>query len=393
MSPTSATPDILVVSELFPPAIGGSAVLLREIYGRLPGLAVTVLTDVHASPGPPDGVDGPLVVKRRAIATRAWGIANPSGTMHHLKVGLRIRTMSGGHRTLVHCCRALPEGIAAWASHCLWGPRYICWSHGEDVSVGLTSRELTWVMTRVYGAAEAVIANSVSTQSLLLCLGLPKERVPVVYPGVDPDRFHPGVDGRDLREALLRGGDTLLLSVGRLQRRKGHDLVIDAMAALRDVTRGLRYVIVGEGEERGRLERMVSERRLTDLVTFAGAVAEETLPAYFAASDVFVMPNRREGADIEGFGIVFLEAAASGKPTIAGNSGGAPEAIEHERTGLLVGGTDARELADVIARLVRDPANREKLGRAGRARVLHAFTWDHSAARVAAIHAAIAARA
>ena len=101
---------------------------------------------------------------------------------------------------------------------------------------------------------------------------------------------------------------------------------------------------------------------------------------------VFVMPNRQEGADIEGFGMTFLEAAASEKPAIGGTTGGAPEAVDHGRTGVLVSGTDAAELADAIVRLVRDPGEGAKLGRAGRARVLERFTWDHATAAVTAIH-------
>lgn len=194
------------------------------------------------------------------------------------------------------------------------------------------------------------------------------------------------MDGRSLRASLLRGGDTLLLSVGRLQRRKGHDLAIDAMARLKPLLPGLRYVIVGNGEERTRLEGLVARHDLGDRVAFAGAVPEAMLPQYFAASDVFVMPNRQDGADIEGFGIVFLEAAASGRPSIGGNSGGVPEAVDHERTGLLVGGTDPVELAGAIERLARNPDERCAMGRAGRARVLERFTWDHAAALVAGIH-------
>jgi phosphatidylinositol alpha-1,6-mannosyltransferase len=379
-------PDILVVTELFPPAVGGSAVLLREIYGRIPGRLVTVLTDQATSAGPLSHLSPTVSIERCALGTRSWGVMNPSGDLHHLKVAWRIRSMSDPGHTVVHCGRALPEGVAAWMSRAIGGPRYICWSHGEDVSVALTSRELTWVMTHVFRSAAAIIANSRNTRESLLALGLPRDRVHVVYPGVDPDRYCPDVDGRTLRGALLRGGDTLLLSVGRLQRRKGHDLVLEAMATLRTSLPGLRYVIVGDGDERRRLEALVATHNLADVVTFAGVVPEAALPSYFAASDVFVMPNRRDGSDIEGFGIVFLEAAASARPSIGGNSGGVPEAIDNEQTGLLVGGTDARELAVAIDRLARSPSERLAFGRAGRARVLHGFTWDAAAAGVAAIH-------
>lgn len=386
-----AVPDVLVVSEVFPPAVGGSGLLLREVYQRFEHRAVTVFADHSAGTNEDIQVSPTMRVERVALATRHWGVMSPSGDAHHLTVARRIRRTGDRARTVVHCARALPEGVAAWVSHTMGGPRYICWSHGEDVSVALTSRELTWVMTRVFRSAEAVIANSRNTRDSVLALGLPDTRVHVVYPGVNPDRFHPDVDGRGFRDALLGDGDTLLLSVGRLQRRKGHDRVIEAVAALKDMLPGLRYAIVGDGEERPRLECLAAQAGVRDRVVFTGAVPEDTLPAYFAASDVFVLPNRRDGADIEGFGIVFLEAAACGKPVIGGNSGGVPEAIDHGRTGLLVDGTDVQELARAIDRLARDPAERQALGSAGRERVLRGFTWDHAAAQVVRIHNTIVA--
>jgi len=380
-------PAVFVVSELFPPDIGGSAVLLHEIYRRMRDHRVAVLADARPDGPPARTCDPTLDVTRRPLATRAWGLADLRGTGHHLAVAAAIRARTSRNGSVVHCGRALPEGVAAWLSRRLFcGARYICWSHGEDVSVALTSRELTWVMRRVYHGAAAVIANSRHTRQSLLDLGIPSDRVHVVYPGVDPNRFSPLVDGRAVRRRYLGEGDTMLLTVGRLQRRKGHDLVIFALAEIADSTPGLRYVIAGDGEERRRLERLVAERGLTRCVTFAGAVSDGELPAYFAACDVFLMPNRREGADIEGFGIAFLEAAASGKPAIGGTTGGAPEAVEDGRTGVLVSGTDAHELAGAIVRLAGDPDARRRLGHAGRSRVLERFTWDRAAAEVTAIH-------
>src|SRR5262249_32016510 len=151
-------------------------------------------------------------------------------------------------------------------------------------------------------------------------------------------------------------------TVGRLQRRKGHDLTIETLAALKPALPHLRYVIVGEGEERARLEALVAHHGLSDRVTFAGAVAAEELPSYYAAADIFVHPNRVDAGDVEGFGIVFLEAAATGLPTIGGNSGGVPEAIEGDVTGLLVDGTDVNELAIAVRRLAESATLRREMG-------------------------------
>jgi phosphatidylinositol alpha-1,6-mannosyltransferase len=210
----------------------------------------------------------------------------------------------------------------------------------------------------------------------------------VIRLGVEPDRFRPGLPGADaLRQSLAPDGQTLLLTVGRLQRRKGHDLVLEALSRFGDAARNIRYVIAGDGEERQRLERMVLDFDLGSVVVFAGKVPSSTLPLYYAAADLFVHPNRVEGADFEGFGIVFLEAAAAGLPVIAGRSGGVPEAVLDQVTGLLVSGTDSDELHRAMSDLITNPARLQEMGEAGRARVLAEFTWQRAADRVAELHA------
>jgi phosphatidylinositol alpha-1,6-mannosyltransferase len=131
---------------------------------------------------------------------------------------------------------------------------------------------------------------------------------------------------------------------------------------------------------------MVGELNLNDCVTFVGEVSRDELPRYYAAADIFVHPNRVDGADVEGFGMVFLEAAAAGLPTIGGASGGVPEAVEDGQTGFLVRGTDATELAATIRTLAESPEMRRRLGAAGRMRVRRQFNWDDATARLSAVH-------
>lgn len=357
---------ILLLSELFPPAIGGSAVLFGEIYSRLDDIPVTVLSD---GVGMPD-----------------YGISNPRSLWRYLRLAARLRKASRG-AAMIHCGRALPEGVAAYLCRRFGGPPYACWAHGEDIATALTSRELTFLMRRVYGGAEMVFANSVNTRRMLGELGIPPERLQIVYPGVDTQRFRPDVDATEIRRRIAPRDETVLLSIGRLQRRKGHDLMIQAVGRLtRQHARALRYVIVGDGAERARLQALVDECGVGEYVSFAGEVAAELLPQYYAACDVFVLPNRIEGNDVEGFGIVFLEAAASGKPAVGGRTGGVPEALADGVTGLLVSGTDADELASTISRLIDSEPLRRRLGDAGRARAVREFGWSAAAGRVAAVH-------
>ena len=381
--------SVLLLSELFPPAVGGSAVLFGNIYARVPA-EVVVLTDAVSSPGDDGERRGALRILRRHIATRRWGVLDPAGLRQHLRVARQTRQL--GARSVVHCGRALPEGLAAAIARTAGGPRYVVWTHGEDLVTACTSRELRLLTRWVYHRAAAAVANSRNTARLLADFGVPASKIEIVYPAVDPARFHPGVDGGTVRRALDIDDDAILvLSVGRLQRRKGHDVMIEALARTRDTVR-LHYAIVGDGQERSRLARLAAECGVADRVTFAGEVADDMLPAWYAACDIFALPNRVDQGDIEGFGIVFLEAAAAGRPTIGGDSGGVPEAVERDVTGLLVDGADVDAVANAIRTLGADPALRRRLGEAGRARVMREFTWERAAEQVTELHARVAAR-
>jgi phosphatidylinositol alpha-1,6-mannosyltransferase len=219
-------------------------------------------------------------------------------------------------------------------------------------------------------------------------LGVRQSRISVVYPAVDATRFRPDIDGFPVRARYAGANDVLLLSVGRLQRRKGHDVVIEALHRLRDHTPVIRYVIAGNGEERPRLEARVGELGLRDRVSFAGVVPDDDLPAYYAACDVFVLPNRVDERDVEGFGIVFLEAAATARPAIGGDSGGVPEAVQRDVTGLLVDGASVDAVAEALRRLADGADLRVRLGAAGRARVEQQFTWQRAADAVTALQEA-----
>jgi len=388
---SAGAPGVLLLSELFPPAVGGSAVLFAGIYSRLP-LDVLVVTDPVTSPGAADERRGRLRVVRRAIATRRWGVFDVTGLRHHLRVAWYTRTL--GAKSIVHCARALPEGLAAAIARTAGGPPYVCWTHGEDLVTASTSRELSSLTKWVYRRAAAAVANSRNTARLLLDIGVPKEKIEIVYPAVDASRFNPGVDGRHVRRRLSLHDDTvLLLSVGRLQRRKGHDVTLAALAQLGGKVPRWHYAIVGDGQERKRLEQLAADHGVADRVTFVGEVDDEQLPAWYAASDIFIMPNRVDDGDIEGFGIVFLEAAATGRPVIGGDSGGVPEAVERDETGLLVDGTSPQAVADAIRALASAPHVRARLGQAGRDRVIQRFTWARAAEQVRSLHARVAAGA
>jgi phosphatidylinositol alpha-1,6-mannosyltransferase len=379
---------LLLVTELYPPAVGGTPVLFDNLYSRLPGWDVTVLTGGEK---PHRAVDerGVRVVRRPGAQTH-WGVLHPRGLRRHWQIARDIARLTRGRQAIVHCGRALPEGFAALVSRRVYGgPPYVCWTHGEELAYARTSRELTLLLSKVHRGAAGFIANSHNTRRMLEAIGVAEHRIQVIHPGVDPERFGPSAASSDLRRRLAPAGGLVLLSVGRLQRRKGHDAVLRALLRLGGSADAMRYVIVGDGDERPRLQQLAADLGIQQHVTFVGEVSDSELPSYYGAADLFVHPNRDDRGDIEGFGIVFLEAAAAGLPVIGGNSGGVPEALEDGVTGFLVDERDPWELVRKIRLLAESEDLRRRLGDAGRARVVREFTWDRAAARLMAVHNAL----
>jgi phosphatidyl-myo-inositol dimannoside synthase len=221
-----------------------------------------------------------------------------------------------------------------------------------------------------------VLSNSDFTRETLIDLiGVEPGRITVVYPTVDADRFRPDLPSDDLRSSLgVAPGQHLVLSVGRLMRRKGFDNVIRALPMLRRQGVDAHYAVIGIGEELEYLSALSRELGVTDRVHMLGHVSYEDLPRWYCASDVFAMPNRDIRGDTEGFGLVFLEAAAAGRPALAGTAGGTGSAVEDGVTGLRVDGERPAAIAQALLRLFANPVEAKEMGRKARERVLEDFT-------------------
>ena len=205
-------------------------------------------------------------------------------------------------------------------------------------------------------------------------------------PGVDTAVFAPDPAARaDLRRRYRLGDRPTVLCVSRLVPRKGQDMLIAALPRLRERIEGTVLVIVGGGPYEQTLRRRAVRYGVADHVVFTGGVPAAELAAHHTVGDVFAMPCRTRGAglDVEGLGIVFLEASATGLPVVAGRSGGAPETVLPGRTGHVVNGRDVVELTDTIAELLADPDRAAQLGAAGRAWVQRDWQWDDRAAKLA----------
>jgi glycosyltransferase involved in cell wall biosynthesis len=256
---------------------------------------------------------------------------------------------------------------------------------------------LSWMQTKrriaCAVAADHWFAISSDTRDKLVQLGVPASRQSLLLPGVAAPSTAPTLGfRREVRQRFGLGDDPFIFSLSYLRRRKGIDLGIEAFAAVASEFPDLRYVIAGHGPEAESLAALARARGVDARATFVGSVDDAEKTALFADCEFFLLPNRAELHDVEGFGIVFLEAGLFGKAVIGGNNGGVPEAVVNETTGLLVDTRDASELTAAVRRLLREPLRAAEMGRQGRERARRDFSWAQRGATFVEQLDALAAR-
>lgn len=367
----------LLLSAVFPPKTGGSGRWFWEIYRRLPREEVVVVAGETPCAEEFDRTHD-LQVTRIPLIWDDWGLFSPRGVWNYGRAFYAARRLVRRHTVgQIHCGCLLPEGWIARMLKKYTGLPYLCYVHGEEMSAGRASRQLGWMMRRVLDDAQLIIANSRNSANILRDQWhVPPERVEVMHPGVDVDRFTPAGRDTQTRASLGWNDRPVVLTVGRLQRRKGHDEMIKALAAVRQAIPDVLYTIVGEGEERPYLEALVRENKLAGHVQFLGELDDGRLAACYQQCDLFVLPNRSIGGDIEGFGMVLLEAQACGRPVLAGDSGGTAETMRLPETGRIVDCTGPTKLAEAVVELLGNRALCDEMGRAARRWVVERFAWD-----------------
>jgi phosphatidyl-myo-inositol dimannoside synthase len=211
------------------------------------------------------------------------------------------------------------------------------------------------------------------------------QRMVRLTPGVDETFFRPGAGGAAVRDRLGLGQQPVVVCVSRLVRRKGQDTLIKAWPRVRAEVSDAVLLLVGDGPYGGRLRQLAERLGVSDAVRFTGPVPWAELPSYYDAADVFAMPcrTRRGGLDVEGLGVVYLEASATGLPVIGGNSGGAPDAILEGESGYVVADEDGT--AGRLVELLTDPAKARAMGEKGLAWIDREWRWEQAAARLTAI--------
>ena len=375
----------VLVTNDFPPKVGGIQAYLWELWRRMDPSSYSVLT---ASSHPDaERFDADAAAQGiRIHRVRAPVLAPTPALVRRIREVARAEGAS-----LVVLDPALPLGPIGPALDHL---PYAVVLHGAEVAVPgrlpvarqVLAATLAWARLAVCaGGYPATEARRIAGARLCPVVEVP--------PGVDVERFHalPAAPRRRARASFgLPQSGPLVVSVSRLVPRKGMDVLVDAAGALEPSFPGLTVAIAGDGRDRGRIERRIESTGAP--VRLLGRVPDERLPDLYAGADVFAMPCRDRwlGLEQEGFGIVFLEAAACGVPQVAGQSGGAADAVEHGETGFVV--EDPRNpghVAAALRRLLTDDALRRRMGRASRRRAERAFAYDLLAPRLAGALAAV----
>jgi phosphatidylinositol alpha-1,6-mannosyltransferase len=262
--------------------------------------------------------------------------------------------------------------------------RVIASTHGHEVGWSMLPLART-ALRRIGNDADVVTFISNYTRDRFASAFGPRAALERLAPGVDTDRFEPNPVARaEMRARYGLGGRPVIVCVSRLVPRKGQDMLIRALPAIRQRIDGAALVIVGGGPYRSTLDKLVKQYGVDEHVVFTEGVPGDELPAHHAMADVFAMPCRTRGSglDVEGLGIVYLEASATGVPVVAGRSGGAPESVRDGETGLVVDGGDVDAIASAVGDVLADPELAAAMGAAGRRWVVDSWQWHAKGRRL-----------
>jgi phosphatidyl-myo-inositol dimannoside synthase len=369
---------VLLVTNDFPPRRGGIQSYLVELVSRLAATGEHTLTVYAPRWKDADAFDAQTAGYRvvRHPGTLMLPVPTVERRMRRLIAEQGIDTVWFG--------AAAPLGLLAQRARQAGAGRVLASTHGHEVGWSMLPAARS-VLRRIGEDSDVVTFVSRYTRGRFASAFGPRARLEHLPPGVDTERFRPDPASRDeLRARYGLGQRPTVLCLSRLVPRKGQDMLIRALPAIRRRVDGAALVIAGGGPYRDTLHGLAERVGVSDHVVFTGAVPAADLPAYHAMADVFAMPCRTRGAglDVEGLGIVFLEASATGVPVIAGTSGGAPETVRHNRTGLVVDGRSVRQIADAVSELLADPDRAAAMGAAGREWATARWRWDDLAGRL-----------
>jgi phosphatidylinositol alpha-1,6-mannosyltransferase len=368
----------LVVTNDFPPRPGGIQAFVHNLAVRRPPGSVVVYAPAWpgaaafdaAQPFPVVRHPSSLMLPEPRVLRRARDIAAAEGC---------DSVLFGA---------AAPLGLLTRALRASGVERFVALTHGHEAAwaqlppAGLVLRRIgddVDIMTYLGEYTRNRIARALSPAAAA--------RMARLAPGVDESVFRAGAGGAEIRAELGLTDRPVVVCVSRLVPRKGQDTLIRCWPRVLRAVPDAALLLVGGGPHRAALEKLAAATGVAGAVRFTGSVPWDRLPAHYDAGDVFAMPcrTRRRGLDVEGLGIVYLEASATGLPVIAGDSGGAPDAVVPGETGLVVPGRSTDAVADALVALLRDPGRAAAMGEKGRSWVEREWRWEIQAARLAAL--------
>jgi len=363
----------LCITNDFGPRAGGIETFVVGLIQRMPKNSVIVYTASQEGSKPFD-----------AMWLRDYGVEvirdSSKVLLPSFRVGRNVRKLVR-ERNIKSAFfgAAAPLALLAPGLRTAGVKRIVALTHGHEV---WWSRiwPFSWAIARIGRAVDALtylgeftrgeIAKALDYDSVA--------KLVRIAPGIDTEHFTTRTDAQGLRESLGLGNKKVIVSVGRLVHRKGQDVLIEAMPEIMTSISDAHLLLIGEGPYKKELEKRIKNLGLEDRVTFVGRVQYADLPRYICVGDVFAMPSRSRlaGLEVEGLGIVYLEASACGLPVIGGISGGAPDAVLQGETGFSVDGRSAHEVAEALVRVLADKELAQRLGTRGRQWIIEQWQWQ-----------------
>jgi len=355
----------LLITIDFPPRTGGVANYLANFSKNLPPDKIIVLANQNANAHHFDGHQNYKIIREQLFYKHLW----PKWLKTYSLAKKIIKKEKIEQIIISHI---LPMGYIAL----MLKLPFIVILHGYDImNAQKTSWKKYWA-TQILKQARHIIVNSHNTQNQVLNLAISQNKITIVYPcpNIKPEQLNEH-ERQTIKNELDLHHKKILLSVGRLTPRKGFDKVIEALPEVLKQIPNLIYIIVGNGSDKNRLEKLAEDLKVRGNLIIAEDIPNSNLSSFYDLANIFIMPARQIGEDIEGFGIVYLEANLFGKPVIAGKSGGVEDAVIDNQTGILVNPESVQEISQAILKLFNNPELANKLGVQGKERVLREFQW------------------
>jgi phosphatidyl-myo-inositol dimannoside synthase len=362
-------PSILLVTNDFGPRAGGIETFVMGLLERVPKGEVIVYTSHQSSTGEYDrrwrdeyGVE--------VVRDKSSILLPTPRVIRNLQKLIDERNLS-----TVWFGAAAPLGVSARWLRKAGAQHIVALTHGHEVWWSKVW-PFSWAISEIARSVDVVTYLGDFTQQAIARRFKDKNKLKKIAPGIDTEHFRP-LDGRELREKYGIADRATIVSVGRLVHRKGQDRLVEAMPLVLKEIPEAHLVFIGEGPHRKKLDELVKKLKLKNHVTFIGRIQYSDLPRHISLGDIFAMPSRSRlfGLEVEGLGIVYLEASACGLPVVGGNSGGAPDAVKEGITGFVVDGNNLPEIADRIITLLKDDELRNQMGNAGRSWAMEEWQW------------------